>query len=367
MAEESVPPMREEFPRWYRAVDVSENRGRLESRWKGVASLAKTANSAGIETMLALLLRTKSRPGEAAMASLREHFRAVDDLFDMADNDRELEILCGTALTTILDGNGDTAAEAALKTSVAFFGGARKAIFPLDLAAVSEAAIARMADQRRTRPTIGRLTDAGRTGLDQATRDKITKEALTAENILAGFDNFAKYTNGVTADVAKKVNAALEGIDDFVAVQDEELQMLWWLFGARSKLLDRPFSDVAADAQPIVFASELADATRKAPGPSSVKPILSRAGLTERNKIPIATAINACDAGFLRKLMDDAKPSAVTQPLHFAIHRKLEVGDDTSWPAAWSAITGIDADLAIAGIELGNLFYRERLGMWLED
>jgi hypothetical protein len=367
MAEESVLPMRDEFPRWYRAVDVSENRGRLESRWKGVASVAKTANSGSIETMLALLLGTKSRPGEAAMAALREHFRAADDLFDMTDNDRELEILCGAALATILDGNGDTAAEAALKTSVAFFGGARKATFPLNLAASAEAAIARIADKRRTRPTISRLTDVGRAGLNQTTRDKITKEALTADNILAGFDNLATSTNSVTADMAKKVNAVFGDIDDFVAVQDEELQMLWWLFGARSKTLDRPFADVAADAQPIVFASELADATRKAPGPSSVKSILSRAGLKERKKTAIATAINACDTGFLRKLMDDAKPSAVTQPLHFAIHRKLEVGDDTSWPAAWSAITGIDADLAVAGIELGNLFYRECLGMWLEN
>ncbi|MCK1418136.1 MULTISPECIES: GTPase-associated system all-helical protein GASH [unclassified Bradyrhizobium] len=368
MAEESVPPMRGEFPRWYRTVDVSENRARLDNRWKGVASLAKAADSAGIETMLALLLKSKSRPGDAAMAVLREHFRAADDLFDMADNDRELEILCGAALATILDGDGDIAVEASLKTSGAFFVGSRKATFPFDLAAAAEVAIARIADGRRTRPTIGRVADVGRTGLDQATRDKMTKEGFSIEVVMAGIDNLTKYTNSVMADVVRKTNAALAGIDDFVAVQDEELQMLWWLFGARSKTLDRPFVDVPADAQPIIFAAELADATRKAPGPSSVKPILSRAGLKECKKTAISTAINACDVSFLRTLVvDGAKPSAVTQPIHFAIQRKLEVGDDTSWPAAWSAITGIDSDLAVAGIDLGNLFYRERLGIWLES
>jgi hypothetical protein len=139
--------------------------------------------------------------------------------------------------------------------------------------------------------------------------------------------------------------------------------LLWWLFGGRSKLLDRPFADVAADAQAIVFASEVADATQFMPGPESVKPILSRAGLKERRKTGVAAAINAVDAELLRKIVGEAPPVPVVRPLHFAIHRKLEAGDDASWVANWSAVTGIDPDAALPGIELGNLFYCERLGL----
>ena len=35
MAEENILPMRDEFPRWYRQVDVSENRSRLPKRAEG--------------------------------------------------------------------------------------------------------------------------------------------------------------------------------------------------------------------------------------------------------------------------------------------------------------------------------------------
>jgi hypothetical protein len=31
--------------------------------------------------------------------------------------------------------------------------------------------------------------------------------------------------------------------------------------------------------------------------------------------------------------------------------------------AGWSGITGIDSAYTLPGIELGNLFYRERLGL----
>ena len=94
-----------------------------------------------------------------------------------------------------------------------------------------------------------------------------------------------------------------------------------------------------------------------------MKPILSRAGLKERKQLGagIAAAINACDGNFLQELVEGVEPAPVVRPLHFAIHRKLEAGDDKSWTANWSAVTGIDAELTLPGIGLGNLFYRERL------
>jgi GTPase-associated system helical domain len=339
MAEDSVLPMREEFPRWYRTVDVSGNRERLEARWKGVSSLAQATDPKSVETMLSLLLRTRSRPDSESMASLRAHFKAADDLFDMSDNDRELEILCGATLATVLDGAGDAAGRAALATSVAFFSGARKADFPLDLAAAAEVAVARISDERRIRPNVSLLANIGRTGLDQETIDKI-KQSFSHDTVIAAFQVMAKFSNGMMDDVVRKANAAIGEIEDFIAIQDEELQLLWWLFGGRSKTMDRPFGKVPANAQPMVLAAEIAEATQFLPGPDSVKPILSRARLKEREKTTAAAAINACEEVLLRKWLENLKPSPVTQPLHFAIHRKLEAGDDASWVQATSASQG---------------------------
>jgi len=362
MAEENILPMRDEFPRWYRQVDVSENRSRLDARWKGVSLLVRAADRKSVETMLAVLLKAKSRPDAEALATLRGHFKAADDLFEMSGNDRELEILCGTALATVLDGTGDVAAQAALMTSVGFFAGARKANFPFDFAATAEATIARISEQRRNRPAIPRLGQVALMGVDAESIEKL-KQGITYEHVVGAVNAVAGQVGAVARDTAAKTNAAIQAIEYFLAIQDEELQMLWWLFGGRSKTLDLPFADVPADAQPIVLASEVADATQFMPGPNSVKPILSRAGLKERKKTGsgIAAAVNACDGDFLRGLVEGVEPAPVVRPLHFAIHRKLEAGDDTSWSANWSAVTGIDAELTLPGIELGNLFYRERL------
>lgn len=362
MAEENILPIRDEFPRWYREVDISENRPRLDARWKGVSLLVRAADRKSVETMLAVLLKAKSRPDAEALATLRGHFKAADDLFEMSGNDRELEILCGTALVQVLDGTSDVAARAALMTSIGFFAEARKADFPFNFAAAAETTIAKISEQRRNRLTVTQLGQVTQMEVD-AESIEILKQEFSYQHVVGAVNAVANQVRAVAHDMTTKANAAIRAIEHLLAVQDEELQILWWLFGGRSTTLDRPFTDVPVDAQPIVLASEAADATRFIPGPISVKPILSRAGLKERITpgASIAAAINACDGNFLQKLVEGVEPAPVVRPLHFAIHRKLEAGDDTSWTANWSAVTGIDAQLTLPGIELGNLFYRERL------
>jgi hypothetical protein len=361
MVDRSVPPIRDEFPRWYRAVDITENRARLEARWAGVSSLANSADKVAIETMLALLLKTKTRPDAQAVAKLRGHFKAADDLFEMLGNDREIEILSGAALATVLDGNDDMAAWAALSTSTALLTGARTAEFPYDLGGATEATIARISELRRVRPALPRLGQVERFGVDAESIEKLKQPGVNHETVVGAVNSVAAQASAAADEQAVKTNAAIEAMESFAAIQDEELQLLWWLFGAHSKKLDIPFADVPADAQPIIFASEVADATHFMPGPESVKPILSRAGLKPRKKTGIATAINAVDADLLRELVDGVAPAPIIQPLHFAIHRKLEAGDDASWVANWAAVTGIDAEIALPSLEFGNLFYRERL------
>jgi GTPase-associated system helical domain len=363
MAEEVVP-MREEFPRWYRPVGVGDNRERLEARWKGVVTLVGNADdNNNIETMIAIALRTKPRPQAANVMSIRKTFKDIDDLFDMEGNDRELEILCGSVLATLFETDGDMAALAALSTTTASCGGVRTAEFPLDLAGVAEAAIVRVSDARRTRPDLGKHMTVAASNISMDEANAALKQNWTVDGAIAALKALSDLNNRANLHLAQQVNVALKAAHNFAEIQDEELQMLWWLFGNRSKKMDRPFADIPADAQTFILAAELADMTNFLPGPASVKPILSRAGLKDRRRCSVPAAVNACEADLLRSLIDGFEPSKITQPLHFAIKRKLETGDETSWIAAWSSITGIDAGFSLPAIELGNLFYCERLGI----
>jgi hypothetical protein len=154
---------------------------------------------------------------------------------------------------------------------------------------------------------------------------------------------------------------AIDDVDNFIRIQDEELQMLWWLVGERSDIYDCPFDAVEADAQPLVFAAELARSTEFLPGPPSVKGILSRAGLNDGRKLTVTAAVNASKPEWLKRLMSDVDPSPLSTPLHAAIKRQLETGAGEAWVPGWAASTEIDAAHTLPSLILGELFYRERL------
>jgi len=137
--------------------------------------------------------------------------------------------------------------------------------------------------------------------------------------------------------------------------------MLWWLLGERSWDLGRPFGRIPAKCRPLVLAKELADFTSHPPGPASVSALLSRGGVKDRPKLSIAEAINTASVDWLATVVDDVQVSAIVHPIHLGIARKLETRDDESWIAGWSATAGLDSSLKIPPLQLGRLFYRERL------
>ena len=160
---------------------------------------------------------------------------------------------------------------------------------------------------------------------------------------------------------AQRQASANRAVNQFVSIQDEELQMLWWLMGQRSWDYNCPFSAVPVPAQPLAFAKELADSTEFLPGPPSVKALLSRAGLEERKSVMIPAAINAVAPERLAQVVGEEDPSPVSSPIHFAIKRQLETGAGDTWVPGWAATTDVSADHAVSPLLLGVLFYRERL------
>jgi hypothetical protein len=186
-------------------------------------------------------------------------------------------------------------------------------------------------------------------------------ELVRQNQSFAGVISALEMVAQTMGEAAERQSEARQAMDTFIRIQDEELQMLWWLTGQRSKDHNCAFSDVPAEAQPLVFGAELADATQILPGPPSAPAMLSRAGVKDKKKIAVSAATNAADQTWLRRLLGDRSPSPVTMPLHFAISRQLETGPGDTWVAGWVSATGVGDSLALPGLTLGTLFYRERL------
>ena len=354
-------PMHTDFARWYGAVEFHTDQSRRQARWKGVVTVVENADRDDVEALIRLAFRARTPAAPAAVQKIRQAFKSVDDAFDMQGNDRELEVLAGVCLVALTDNSENVDAAAALSITTAALGGARKPNLPMDLCALAESAIDRIAEACRQRPTLQDDSPSEPLDLDFKKAGNKVRQTQDWDSIAAAFTLAAGDVRTAMEAAAERQASASQAVNQFVRIQDEELQMLWWLVGQRSGDYDCPFSDVPGPAQPLVFAKELADSTEFLPGPPSVKALLSRAGLAEREIATIPAAINASHPNWLAHVVGEDDPSPVSSPLHFAVKRQLETGVGDTWVPGWAAATGVSAEHAVSPLWLGVLFYRERL------
>ncbi len=311
--------------------------------------------------MIRVAFKTKITAPSTSLTRLENAFKDTDDLFSMSDNEREMEVLCSAGLVLLCRAGEGVSPAAALAVTTAAAAGARKPGVSLDIVAAAEAGLRVMAESVRKRPDLQEYAKADAPELDFEQVVAKIRGQSNWDGVMAAFGLAEEAVRESVARVARQSARAAAAVKKFIAVQDEELQMLWWLIGERSWYLDTAFTAVPADAQPLVLSKELADLTEFLPGPPSVKGLLGRAGLQNRKKLTIPSAVNACDKAWLGKVVHGLDPSPVTHPVHFAIKRKLETGDDVSWVPGWAAVSALNSAHQLSPLILGNHFYRECL------
>ena len=363
MEDQDVIPMHEDFARWYSSVQLENNPSRRQARWNGVLAVVKAAELVDVEALVRLAFRSRKRAAESSVQKIRGAFRKADDLFEPEGNERELEVLAGTCLVALMDRGGTVGAFAALAISTTSLAGARKADVPMDLCAQAETAIDRIASADRKRPSLEIWTSADPLNLSfEGAADSIRNAGDWSECSDAFTSALADIQSGMET-VAQQQAKFAGAVSQFFRVQDEELQMLWWLTGQRSWEYDCPLDEVPDDARPLALAKELANFTELPPGPPSILALLSRAGLKEQARVRIPEAINSSDNRWLARIVGEEEPSPVSSPIHYAIKRQVEVGNEHAWVAGWAAATDVNPDHSISPLQLGVLFYRERL-LW---
>lgn len=353
--------LNEDLPRWLRPLELNADAGQREKRRSGIEGLAKQLTGADIEALVRLALKSRHHPTTEAIGRMRQAFKATDEAFPSSGNDRELQVLCGATLAELFRRTGNVASIAALAVSTATCLGINKPELPVDLASAAEEAIHRQAELHRRRPD---LSKSPATVFPRAEFEKASQKFQTQVDLNNVVPMVALIidANKIAFDALhKKLSEALAAVGDFVAIQDEEIEMLWWLVGERSVDLERSFAKLPREERPLVIAKELAQMTLYLPGPPGIKSLLSRSGLKDTDKVTVPACINACDVDWLKNLVGESETSAVTRPVHLGIQRKLETSDDASWVAGWAAATGVGAEQRFSALQLGMQFYRERL------
>jgi len=353
--------MHQDFARWYETVSLGDNESKRQKRWEGVSSIVASANRGMLETLLRLAFASRQVPSQVEIQAVRQHFKDADEAFEMSSNERELQVLAGASLAALMQSfEADVSHEAAIAvTTTALHTGRTSDQLPMDLAALGEAAISSLGERGRQRPSLVLAAEPAKFDFEKSNAK--LSEQFDAAGVSAAFTLAADTMRQAFRSVLTRQVNIINSVEQFLRVQDEELQMLWWLTGQRSRNLDCAFDAVSAEAQPFVFANELADATEVLPGPPSVKALLSRTGIKARKKISVANAVNGPSEDWLRSIGTSEGISPVSTPIHYAIRMKLEIGGNTEWVPSWASATNIDAGYSLSSLTLSELFYRERL------
>jgi hypothetical protein len=359
MAENQMPPMHEQFPLWHREISLSHDRESIERSWRGVAELTKRATARDIEGLVRLVFKIRQAPEKDVLDNIR--LALADPAADLQSSGRELEVLSGATLAALFAKCDGAAAVAALAVTTAAMAGGRKPNLPVDLVSLAEASIPEISESLRQRPDLNRVGSADTPKVDFEKAIAKVKEVPNWDGVSQAFALAADATLAAINSMARIQKSAIQTTSRFIKIQDEEIQMLWWLVGRRSWDFDCDFDALPPGAQPLVLSKEMADITELLPGPASTKALLARSGLKDRESTTIPAALNATDTEWLSNTVDGIDVSPVSQPVHFGIQRQLETGGGTSWVAGWAAAASVPPEHPMTPLSLAVQFYRERL------
>jgi hypothetical protein len=341
--------LKAEFLGWYDAVALPVEPDAADARWVAVQALAASATHEELEALVRAAFR--ARHNSARTAAVRAKLAGVG----AAMQDEEFKLLAAATLAVILRTDQPAAALASMMIITTHLGGLRPVRQPVDI--ISPAASARLALTQTTR---------GRPPMKMGPMPELdvdATEALASEDQDERLQLLATACTTIMKSLAQRQSQFEQRAMQYIRIQDEELNMLWWLQGGHSATLDQSFGEIPPEQRPFVLARELAEATFAVPGVAAIEPLLARAGVDD-GELEISAAIQALPLDWLRTAIPDgdaAKVSSVTTPLHEAFKRRLEVEGQDTWIPNWASVCDINPAAKLSALRLGDFFYCEQL------
>ena len=355
-----TPQMSTDFARWY--VDTFMDEGpKRDLRWKGVVDVASQADYETAEVLARLAFQTPVPASGRKSENIGDAYTKViatmsggEAALDPTHSTREMQILAAATLTRLFP----TLPDAALVVTTASMVSLRKPDLPMDLAGLAEAALVKLSARKHARTGIEELKPTA-PKVDYSFDAEILP-TMEPEQVKAEFNRLQDATTDAIQRVVAGQNRVVEALHRQLKLDEEELQMLWWLLGGHSTSSDKPFTKLDDKLRPFVLAQELGEITKVSPGPASVRAMLTRAGIGT-GKLKLSDAVNAPDPEWVKLVSNSTMISPVTTPIHFALEQRAELGSTQTWQASWSGLTGVAADAQLPAVKLAELFYREHV------
>ena len=339
------------FSDWLKESGLDFQDRPLAEWWQGLEDYCGAITRS---TLLALLRFAVIR--EASEAHVPENFReaikAKDSGFSMRGNVFEVQQLARVAVRNLFeeaDVEEDQACTAALGLICGSFGRDNGNVYGEHVQKAGEF-LTKAADELRIRPETNLPSNLATSDISKSLTDAADVPQL--KNLLV------RLVPGILSN--------LGGLTRRLRLQEEELNMLWWIFGEHSRDLKVAFRNLAPGEAAVVAAKELADLTAFPPGPVSFEGILCRALAADSldRKIKLEDVINSLDSKWRIGFAEPISPLGDALnicPLHLMIIKSVETSSKKDWPVLFRAACDVNTALKASPRAISSQFYHERM------
>jgi hypothetical protein len=349
--------MHQNFADWYRPVTFGHDRATFDLRWQGVEATLKELN---FPVAMELVRLAFGRPSVSTkdVDTFRQYFKAVDPTFGTLGNDHEVQVLAGCVLAILCIDNNYNRSEVLFSILTASACKTRVPKLEFDLLGMATERVRLDGIHARNRPAMSELKEFSfKKDFNKAIADLAASPDFPAA--AEAFKQIGVNIENLLIDIQNNINKESDLLQKILTIQDEELQMLWWMVGGWSQMWNTTFGDLDSKARPILLANEAANMTKVLSESPVLKAVFSRVGIDEHTELTVPDAVNACGVEYLKTLVPKSTPCSTIFPLHSAIFRSLETGADRTWIAGWSRTSGIAEEASVVPLELAVQFHRE--------
>lgn len=357
--------MHRDFADWYRAATVDLRTVDLEKRWQAIENLEPSLDS---RKALDLVRMYFGRPAKESkfVEDFRSAFKTADPTFPMRGNDLELQILAGGTIVHVLEKrSGQIADCAALAMVTADYYGKRAGRRAVDLIEHAVTCLAKRSEELRRFE--GELAFSAPNPWQKEQLDTLV-QAFNEGNVPALGEHVVRGLKSLESALGKLATRTRDAQNQLLKLQrrhEEELDILWWVFGGYSRDLDKPIAELTTPGVCIILGKELADLTRFVPGPLAARAFLDKMLSYVNGAAESATLKEAVNGtpkewriGWLGNsdlVADDLAPVLL------AVKASLTTEGEETWIPVFEKAAGIKANRKTTMIDLAEQVYRECL------
>ena len=349
------------FGTWLRVTELKLDRDALSARW---TSVYRIFDNIDYETATFLVNYSFGLSfSHTKLQWLQEEFHSDDTMFIMqaSDNPQELKNLTSVLLILLLEDIEPENKElnsiiANYTLAVSCVGLREAAINNQKIVDSAKALVYNYAVNSRERQSFSLSENKSwdQAKINSAIEDVDVTDNLTDQEALRVISNTSKISITAVKNNNKKLSS---NIKHLVRIQDEELNILWWLINSYSSLCDCYFDELISTTKPLILGLELAKLTALNVEIPSAKVILKKTGIDYDATFSFSKFIKGVDK--LDEIIADfVNDSETNTPILYALKHKTS---DDSWFEENRSKIDINNDKEISNIEWALQIYREIL------